>query len=514
MIIIYHNKSKVTKIVSTGTPNFSNEINLKIVQTLLSLADKFKDEILIWCQESEKENLNIAEIENLFHHKKLLFSYNPTSNNYFDTRLGYVEDSIYIRINKVIKYPTWQMSSRVGAVHASVINACKKDLNERDNFDYFLSSFAKRAMAKGLFCYSEPKLLLQKRSLELNTKLNLQELFKFTKQHYKVQWVFLLFFNIFLFEHGFPLLPFLTSLFYKRRKFNSELLNQIPIESSKMIIEQGTIDVLIPTIGRRDYLLDVLNNLASQTHLPKNVIIIEQNPLANSQSDLDYIKNKKWPFTIKHQFIHQAGACNARNIALKLIESEFTFFADDDIIFGNDLLENTLKTFQNTGNEALLIAIHLQSQTIIQDVPKQFPIFGTSHAFVKSSSFKGLKFNMGFEFGYGEDADFGMQLRNRGFDVLYISTATILHLKAPMGGFRTKPILQWQDDKIQPKPSPTIMLYKLLYDTKEQTQNYKSTVFIKNLNKSFLLNPFKYIKVFRQKWNRSVYWAKELNEQQ
>ena len=514
MIVFYHNKYKITKIVSTETDNFPNDIKRNIVPVLLDFADKFKDEILVWCHESGKGNLNIAEIENLFHHKKLLFSYNPTSENYFDSRLGYVEDSLYININKEVKYPTWQMSSHVGAVHASVINACKNELNAKDNFDYFLNSFARRAMMTGLFCYSEPRLLLQKKTLELSNKSNLQELFKFTKQHYKAVWIFLLFFNLLLFEKKFPLFPFITSLFYKRRNFNAELLNQIPLESSRKIVEQATIDVLIPTIGRRDYLLDVLNNLESQTHLPKNVIIIEQNPLENSQSDLDYIQNKEWSFTIKHHFTHQSGACNARNIALKLIESEFTFFADDDIVFGNDLLENTLKTFQKTGNEALLIAIHLQSQIITPAVPKQFPIFGTSHAFVKSSSFKGLKFNMGFEFGYGEDADFGMQLRNNGFDVLYISTTTILHLKAPMGGFRTKPVLKWHDDKIQPKPSPTIMLYRLLYDTKEQTQNYKSMIFIKNLNSSFLRNPFKYIKIFKQKWNRSVYWAKELNKQQ
>ena len=121
---------------------------------------------------------------------------------------------------------------------------------------------------------------------------------------------------------------------------------------------------------------------------------------------------------------------------------------------------------------------------------------------------------MGFDFGFGEDADFGMQLRNNGFDTLYISTQTILHLKAPIGGFRTKPIVIWKDDKIQPKPSPTVMLYKLLYDTKEQIQNYKSMIFIKNLNSSFLLNPFKYIKTFRYKWNRSVFWATELKKQQ
>ena len=86
-------------------------------------------------------------------------------------------------------------------------------------------------------------------------------------------------------------------------------------------------------------------------------------------------------------------------------------------------------------------------------------VFGTSHAFVKSSSFKELQFNMGFEFGYGEDNDFGMQLRNRGFDIVYISTSQILHLKAPMGGFRTKPVLRWHEDEIQPKPSPTVTVY-------------------------------------------------------
>ena len=161
MIVFYHNKYKITKIVSTETDNFPNDIKRNIVPVLLDFADKFKDEILVWCHESGKGNLNIAEIENLFHHKKLLFSYNPTSENYFDSRLGYVEDSLYININKEVKFPTWQMSSYVGAVHASVINACKNELNAKDNFDYFLNSFARRAMMTGLFCYSEPRLLLQ-----------------------------------------------------------------------------------------------------------------------------------------------------------------------------------------------------------------------------------------------------------------------------------------------------------------------------------------------------------------
>jgi glycosyltransferase involved in cell wall biosynthesis len=513
MIILYHNNYRITEIASSETGNFPNQINQNVVAVLLDFADKFENEILVWCHQSEKGNLNIDGIRELFHHKKLMFSYNPSSGNYFDRRLGYIEDSPFIKINKQVKYGTWQMSSHVGAIHAQTINACRKDLRAESNFDYFLNSLARRAFVHGLLCYSEPKLLLEN-ILREAPKSNLFELFKFTRQHYRTRWVFLLFFNLFLFEKKFPLMPFLFSGFYPKRKLNPELLNRIPVISIKKNIEHGTIDVLIPTIGRKEYLLNVLNNLASQIHLPANVIVIEQNPDKDSISDLDFIQSQKWPFAIKHHFTHQAGACNARNIGLSMIESEFAFFADDDIVFENDLIEKAMETFTATGNEVFLVACHLKSQIVFPQPPKQFAVFGAGHAFVKTASLKGLKFAMAYEFGFGEDNDFGMQLRNRGFDILYISTSRILHLKAPMGGFRTKPVLRWQNDVILPKPSPTVMLFRLIYDTKEQISNYKSMIFIKNLNKSFLLNPFSYIRTFKQKWNRSVYWANELNKKQ
>lgn len=510
MIIFYHNKYRITEIFSTaeGHPNKSNE---KITAVLLDFADKFKDELLVWCHQSEKGNLNVDVIESLFHHKKLLYSYNP-SQNYFASRLGYIEDSPYIHINKEVRFGTWQMSSHVGAVHASVLNACKNDLKAEFNFDYFLNSFARRACTKGLLCYSEPKLLLHKNSVR-QVNPSLFEFFKFTRHHYRMRWIFLLFFNLAIYERKFPIFPFMFSLLYKKRNFNTDQLNNISLESNKKIIESGTIDVLIPTIGRRDYLLDVLNNLESQTHLPKNVIIIEQNPVPGSESDLDFIYNKKWSFNIKHEFIHRSGACNARNIGLRLVESEFTFFADDDIVIENNLLESAIKIFQDTGNEVFLVACHLKSQSILTEVPRQFPVFGAGHAFLKTTCFKELKFNMAFEFGFGEDNDFGMQLRNKGFDILYISTSQILHLKAPMGGFRTKPVLRWHEDEIQPKPSPTVMLFRLLYDTDEQLRGYKTVIFLKGLDKSFFKSPFKRIRTFRQKWDRSIYWANELKKQ-
>ena len=74
----------------------------------------------------------------------------------------------------------------------------------------------------------------------------------------------------------------------------------------------------------------MLKDLSVQTHSPKRVIIIEQNPDLNSKSELDYLFNESWPFQIIHEFIHQTGACNARNLALSKVKSKFVFSCDDD----------------------------------------------------------------------------------------------------------------------------------------------------------------------------------------
>lgn len=511
MIIVYHNNNRVINVVSSENKTLSFSKEATIANSLLQLAEQFPQSKIVWCHFECKNYLDLEAIKTIFHHNKMMFSYTPDERNYLGSKIGYVEDSPYVNINKKFRYGTWQMSSHVGTIHASVINACKKDLKPENNFDYFLNSLAKRGMPFGLLCYSEPKLLLNRSVEYRKASSNLKQLFKFTKQHYKIRWVFLLLFNLMLFERKFPVLPFLFSFFYKKRNFNPEQLNQIPLNSNKIIIKQGTIDVLIPTIGRKDCVVNVLNNLANQSYLPKNVILIEQNSAQNSISELNFIQDTNWPFIIKHHFTHQSGACNARNIGLKMIESEFTFMADDDIVFENNLLETAMQTFKNTGNEVFLVACHLKSQTIVPKLPIQFPVFGAGHAFVKSSALKGLSFDMAYEFGFGEDADFGMQLRNKGFDVLYISSSTILHLKAPTGGFRSKPFLKWQHEAIQPKPSPTVMLFRLLYNSNEQLRSYKVTLFFKNLNKDFFFNPFKYLKSFKKKWDKSIYWANELN---
>ena len=71
---------------------------------------------------------------------------------------------------------------------------------------------------------------------------------------------------------------------------------------------------------------------------------------------MDFIALENWPFAIKHIFTHQAGACNARNLALTQITSEWVFFADDDIRFENNFIQKTLKSIEKLGVKAVSIS--------------------------------------------------------------------------------------------------------------------------------------------------------------
>lgn len=512
MIFVYHNTIKIVAVTNCKEQTLAYPSSCSIAGGLCLLAADYVDEILIWCHQSLKSALNVKEIEQLFHHKKLMISYNPSKNPYLDATIGYVDTSHFAGINSDVSFGTWQMSSAVGGIHSAVLLALKDQVSFDKNFDYFLCSLAKLAMPKGLLCYSEPKLLKQKGVTTLS-KASIFILFRFVKQHYKTQWVFLLLLDLFLYERKFPILPFLFSFFFKNRSNLNVNLDSIQVQSSMKVVDQSTVDVIIPTIGRKDYLYDVLKDLKAQTHLPTNVIIVEQNPDEGSASELEYLTSEEWPFAIKHSFTHQAGACNARNVALKQIQSEWVFLADDDIRFGADFFEKAFEQINKSGVKSVSFSCLLKGQKQSFTTVFQWITFGSGCSFVAKDSLKDCEFNMGYEFGFGEDGDFGMQLRNKGCDVLYLPEPEILHLKAPMGGFRTKPVLQWQNDKIQPKPSPTIMLYQLLHHSAAQRNSYKTTLFFKYYKLQSIKNPFKYFAHFQKQWNSSVFWANELRKQ-
>lgn len=511
MIFVYHINTKIVAVETEAGEQLDFDSKKSVAEGLSHIAIKNPNSNIVWCHCDYKDVLNIKELPILFHHDKLLLSFNPSTLNYIGNAIGYVDESLFINVNKKVSYPSWQMSGVVGMVHAYVLIELENKIPFDSDFDYYLHSVAKLAMPLGLLCYSEPQLLRGSSKKEISKGSN-YTLFRFVKQHYKTRWVFLLFFNLFLYERKLAVLAFLTSFFYRKRNSNNVNLENIKATSSRNVINKKTIDVIIPTIGRKDYLYDVLQDLAKQTHLPVNVIIVEQNPDIASVSELDYLKNQRWPFIIKHIFTHQAGACNARNVALNQVESEWVFLADDDNRFESSLLEEVFFKIEQYGSSAVTTAYPQKKESKLNSNVIQSPTFGAGNSFVKREFLASIKFNMGFEFGYGEDNDFGMQLRNQGQDVLYLPEPQILHLKAPMGGFRTKPSLAWHNDQVQPKPSPTVMLYQMKHQTKEQVLGYKTILFFKYYNSQEIKNPVYYLIHYIKQWNQSVLWANQLNQ--
>ena len=510
MIVVYHQNNRVTKVVSNHNESVAVEEHLSIAEVLMILAHQFPLDPIVWCHQLLENSLNVGKIATLFHHNKMMLSYTATATGFLGNGIGFVEESPFIKVNKKCRYPTWLMSSDVGVIHASVLKMIGDTIKADANFDYFLNSLAKVGMILGLLCYSESQLVLKNVPLPNPQKANLFVLFRFVKQHYKKRWIVLLFLNLLVFEKRFALLPLLYSLFFKIRKKKELNLDAIPVQSILTVVDKRTIDVIIPTIGRKNYLYDVLYDLAQQTHLPVHVIIVEQNPQPDSVSELDFLTNQTWPFNIKHTFTNQAGACNARNLALSQVESEWVFLNDDDNRFDEKLLETFLHEVNQYGVSVLTTAYLQQNEPQRYSITNQSGIFGSGNSFVKASCLATVSFDMALEFGYGEDIDFGMQLRNSGFDVIYFPEIRILHLKAPMGGFRIKVKQLWDAETVQPKPSPTIMYVFLKHYTQEQLLCYKLVSFFKIMKKEPVSNYRVFFNQFEKKWNLSNYWANKL----
>ncbi|WP_372757966.1 glycosyltransferase family 2 protein [Mariniflexile sp.] len=510
MIYLIHENNKALKVLDNEFQEIEMALKQSITMALIDLAEKFPDDFIIWCEHSYLEDLNREALTSIFHHERILASFNPGNHNYITEAIGYVDRSWFININKKVPYPTWITSSLVGGIHASIILRINPKLVTNNGFDYFLNDLGKRAIRGDLFCYSSPDLLKSNSRCKTIIKpCSTATLFKFVKEHYKLRWLFFLSLSYLIYEKKTTFFSLLKGLFYKKRldSFNLEFLQ---VKSSKIVTYNQTIDVIIPTIGRKKFLYDVLKDLSSQTILPKNVIIVEQSAQENALSELDYITTKNWPFAIKHTFTHQVGVCNARNIALGEITSDWVFFADDDIRLETDFFE---KTFEKIDTYKIDVISYLclqphQKQTFFK--MEQTTVFGSGSSFCSKEAIKGLKFNTSYEFGFGEDSDFGMQLRNKGFDVIFIPDIKILHLKAPVGGFRTKVKQLWENDKIQPKPSPTMQLLYKTYFTNKQLLGYKLFLGLKSYNYRAFKNPYSYFKTYSKQWRQSQYWANKL----
>ncbi|WP_055435382.1 glycosyltransferase family 2 protein [Lacinutrix algicola] len=507
MLILFHKNNSVVEIIDNTTQKVIALEEKEPMKALFFLASKYSTRIIAWCDILNKNNMNVEAVKSCFTSTNVMVSNGNSS--YLGNSIGYVEDSLFINVNRRIKFPTWLMHNNCGAIYGESLLLFKKHINYKYSFNYNLNSIAKLGMTNGLFCYFSPEIIKKNDEEHLDEQASASELFQFVKEHYRTRWTFLLFLNILIFEKKVLFFPLMKSLFFKKKTFNNVITSKADATKLK---ENASVSVLIPTLGRAKYLYDVLKDLTYQTLIPEEVIIIEQDDSEIAKTELDYLKTKNWPFKIIHKLISRTGACNARNMGLKLISSDYVFLADDDIRFNKNMLDNALSFMQINSHDAITLSCLRENEIEKCVTPIQWPSFGSGCSIVKMNAIKKVNFDMAFEHGFGEDSDFGMQLRNNGVDIIYFPVVQLKHLKAPVGGFRKKHIHDWEKECLTPKPSPTVMLYNLKYKTEEQLRGYKLTLFFKFYKRQSIKNPFKYYSTFKKRWNISKTWANKLNK--
>ena len=506
--LVHENCKNVLRILRNGKEIPCTSENL--VEAFWDLAGQYPEDLIVWIDNRFSGQINEKGIAEIFHHDLIMTSF-PVTSQFLPDTIGYIDQLPFVNPKYDVKYPSWRMSTDVGGIRARTALRFQTLLWKISDFGYLINTMAKIGQQNSLFCYTNPALLTTKISQKPEIyKASKDEVFLFVYQHYKSIWVWVLFFCYIRYESKFPVLALLKS-FFNAKYFKKEIdLSNIPVSSINHVEKSKTVDVIIPTMGRPGYLKQVLLDLKEQSHLPENVIIVEQNPRPDSETELEYIKSEEWPFKIVHHFTHKTGACMARNLAMTSVTSAWMFFADDDIRIDKLVIENALLEISQLELLTLNMNCVQPDQESTFNKIKQWGAFASGTSLVNSEYARKCKFETSLEYGYGEDTDFGLQLRARGADVIYHPTIKIIHLKAEHGGFRTLIKLPWEDEEVLPKPSPTMMVLIKKHYSREMIKGYKVGLFLKFYSRQKIKNPFAYINSMKARWKMSERWAEKL----
>ncbi len=327
--------------------------------------------------------------------------------------------------------------------------------------------------------------------------------------------------------------------------------SKIPLRTGYPVVKprplapmQGTpsVSYIIPTMSRQDYALTLLRDLAAQTYLPAQVVVVDATPAA--ERDESVYNPADFPFRLDVIWQTTKGSCRARNEAIAVCKGDYIAFGDDDIRIPRDFIENHIRFLQTNGVEAangLDVRAHHHTDGLdkleqqLRDMePRQkragcAQLMSNSNAFVSRRAVESIGGNdINYDGGYGEDNDFGFSIAKTGVLFLQNPYSANLHLKPPAGGYRVwgnqakktgkkRKAQPWELDtpvrSIRPVPSPTLMYYYQKHFGPEITREYRHKYFFLYLFKNGwrgILGRIVRFPYRQLQFNRSLFYAKKL----
>ena len=213
---------------------------------------------------------------------------------------------------------------------------------------------------------------------------------------------------------------------------------------------RNTISAIIPSRNRKQYLLDLLDDLSVQTIHVHEVVVVDQSDIPYNLENCVYIRDDG------------TGPCRARNRGVAAATGEILVFLDDDIRIAAELLEDLCGPIIRGEYSAVTGAVcdktgqypraapcfwrfegksWLQSLTGNPGHPGLGLCLGVSTG-VCAIEARVLRLVGGFDVffdpdGAAEDRELGLRLFHHGYSICYNGAARVRHLAASHGGRRS-----------------------------------------------------------------------------
>lgn len=327
-------------------------------------------------------------------------------------------------------------------------------------------------------------------------QLPLEDEYLFIKKYYNPVWVFyILILRLVSFKNPIKnISAYLKSRKAKRSNYlnNPFDYNEFSNFKSMLLEEKPLVSVIIPTLNRYQYLVDVLKDLEQQDYKNIEIIVIDQSLPFNEAFYNDFDLN----LTVKYQ--EERALWLARNTAIKMSKGELLLLFDDDSRVEPKWITEHLKCLDFFNAD---ISSGVSISVVGDKVPQNYSFFrradqlDTGNVLLKKSIFKNIGlFDRQFEKQRMGDGEFGLRAHINGYLNISNPYAKRLHLKVGSGGlremgswdsFRTK---KW----LGPRPIPSVLyLYRKYYG------NYKSKLeLLKTVPASIMPYRFKGNKFF------------------
>ncbi len=211
-----------------------------------------------------------------------------------------------------------------------------------------------------------------------------------------------------------------------------------------------TVTVGIPTLDRYPYVEALLDDLAGQTHLPDEVLIVDQTAAHRRRA----LPTARWSHAFPVRVLIQdvRGTTKARNRLLKACVSDILLQVDDDSRVDPDYVENHLRHYADERVDVVCGPVYewdadsgewyVKWKNHLMIGGWDGPPFVSAHFFSGGNS--SIRVRSALAVGgwdeniltHGEDEDFSDRLHTAGALVLCDPGARLLHLRAPTGGER------------------------------------------------------------------------------